>query len=510
MHATRPSANPPRPRRLRLVRLSLFLFWGAIVIALGYGISDLRGFMGWNNYRRKCEALGVSLNLQSYIPEEIPESENSAAIPLVYSWLDRDETNCVFDHDHFNSVSSNDALMSARGGSQPHFCDLVAWRDAFDAGAQAEAHSTNRALSGQCDASSRAWAAPAVLEALKDDDIVFEELRRASRRGQARYPIAYNMDDPWSIRLPHLMRIKQCCRRLDLKACAELALNQSSNALADVKLALFLADSVKEEPIIISWLVRLVCVQMAIDPVWEGLAEHRWSATQLEELQTVFEHCDFYHGLDKSLRFERAAGVFTVDLIQRRGLPALAGNADFLAPRWSIARLIPSGWYDQEKLQYCRLLDLQSQSARDATRALSPRQIDANTAAARKMLSGTFWPMVHHRLIAQRLLPRWNRFAFQGATTIVSTDQASLACALERYRLAHGQYPDKLQSLSPDFISALPNDVITGQPYKYRHNGDGKFVLYSVGWNEKDDGGITGPKLFDEKEGDWVWSCPPN
>jgi len=30
-------------------------------------------------------------------------------------------------------------------------------------------------------------------------------------------------------------------------------------------------------------------------------------------------------------------------------------------------------------------------------------------------------------------------------------------------------------------------------------------VLYSVGWNEKDDGGTPGKALFDEKQGDWVW-----
>ena len=33
---------------------------------------------------------------------------------------------------------------------------------------------------------------------------------------------------------------------------------------------------------------------------------------------------------------------------------------------------------------------------------------------------------------------------------------------------------------------------------------DGQFILYSVGWNEKDDGGVPGKTLFDEKEGDWV------
>ena len=58
-------------------------------------------------------------------------------------------------------------------------------------------------------------------------------------------------------------------------------------------------------------------------------------------------------------------------------------------------------------------------------------------------------------------------------------------------------------------MSRLPNDVITGQPYKYRRTEDGQFILYSVGWNEKDDGGVPGTHgLYDDKEGDWVWDYP--
>ena len=37
---------------------------------------------------------------------------------------------------------------------------------------------------------------------------------------------------------------------------------------------------------------------------------------------------------------------------------------------------------------------------------------------------------------------------------------------------------------------------------------EGRFVLYSVGWNEKDDGGVPGKTRFDESEGDWVWEYP--
>ena len=64
--------------------------------------------------------------------------------------------------------------------------------------------------------------------------------------------------------------------------------------------------------------------------------------------------------------------------------------------------------------------------------------------------------------------------------------------ALERCRLARGAFPESLDALAPQFIAKVPHDVIGGQPLKYRREADGSFVLYSVGWNEKDDGGVAG------------------
>jgi type II secretory pathway pseudopilin PulG len=81
--------------------------------------------------------------------------------------------------------------------------------------------------------------------------------------------------------------------------------------------------------------------------------------------------------------------------------------------------------------------------------------------------------------------------------------QALLACALERYRLANGEYPQTLEALAPNFVKQLPKDTIQGATLRYRRNATG-FVLYSVGWNEKDDGGLAGQSAA---EGDWVWNA---
>jgi hypothetical protein len=88
------------------------------------------------------------------------------------------------------------------------------------------------------------------------------------------------------------------------------------------------------------------------------------------------------------------------------------------------------------------------------------------------------------------------------ARTQTLVHEARIACALERFRLAEGQYPASLDLLVPRFIDKLPHDLIGGQPLKYRRTDNGAYLLYSVGWNEKDDGGTVGNS---REQGDWVW-----
>ena len=90
-----------------------------------------------------------------------------------------------------------------------------------------------------------------------------------------------------------------------------------------------------------------------------------------------------------------------------------------------------------------------------------------------------------------------------------SIDEACIACALERYHLAHGAYPETLDALAPQYMQTIPCDIINGKPLHYRRTDDGKFLLYSVGWNEIDDGGQPSPRnghgAVDYTAGDWVW-----
>ena len=493
---------------------------------------NIRGKQTWENYRREAEARGKQFDLAALIPKPIPDEQNFAATPFIKSWFVRSNRTYVaaeywnFDNDgRVSSMVSSSRDKKDEGNR--HFTDLVAWEMALDALRSGEldpravpAHhprprEEKTFESDKRDLASRAKAAPAVLDSLKTNEAVFAELRAASQRPLSRYPLEYDLNNPFAILLPHLSPVRSVCRRLGLKACAELAADRSPEALGDVKLALFMADSLKEEPFLISCLVRVACWQSATQPVWEGLAEHAWSDAKLQELEARLQQCDFVSDAKKSLESERACGVTTMELVRKKGPAYLFDISGDASPTLAddrrsanfIGLFIPRGWYYLEEYNYCRLFDTLLGSGLDtAKKRVSPGQLAAGQRELSQELSGGgVKAILHHRIMAAMLLPALERFVVKAAQAQTTANQAAVACALERYRLANGQFPDTLDALVPRFISPLPHDVITGEPYKYRRTADGQFVLYSIGWNEKDDGGIPGSKLFDETEGDWVW-----
>ncbi len=502
------------PRAVR--RMFIALAWLVTLAVLLYAEEDWRGRRAWSALRQPIEARGESLDFKSYIPSPIPDEQNFAATPLVKSWfslanLAPGRQWC--DRDSYSLLATN--VVSAANQPTRQFLDLAAWKAAFEALRAGVYKPDQQFKSGQLDPESRARAVPAVREGLQSIEPLLAELRSASRRSSCRYPIFYNLEDPWGILLPHLRSLRAACQRLQLEACAELAAGRSDQALADVKLMLYLGDSLKSEPTLISYLVRIACFQLAIQPVWEGLAEHRWSEAQLRELQARLQQYDFVSDMKWPLNAERAAGVLTCDLIRKKGLGYLVAiGGPGPATSWdtklanAAGAVIPNGWYSREQFNYCRLNQLLLDSAYDVNqKRILPAQLRTNREALDREIRDWRWGhnFLRHKAIATLLLQTLDKIPRRAAAVQVAADEAALACALERYRLANERYPDTLEALVPQFIASVPKDVISGEPYKYRRADNGRFVLYSVGWNEKDDGGAPGKTLFDEANGDWAW-----
>jgi hypothetical protein len=491
--------------------------------ALFYAVENWRGKRAWDKYRQAAEAKGAKFDRQDLIPASVPDDQNFAMTPyfaLLFDFLpgtqQHRETNWTQPFENLKQkVGTLDlkAPEKARttSWSKPP-SDLPIWYIAFlrDVGSKTNNLSLTNLTTQEL--------AAQVLAGLTAADPVLDEIRLASQRPQARFNISYDHPDPAAVLLPHLSILKHLTQLLQLRASAALVLGQAEGAAQDMHLMFYLIEVIHREPILISHLVRIAQLQIILQPLTQGLETHQWSDAQLQSFLRQVESFNFCADAQTAMHAERVifgGGIF--DYFRRLGSRERFGifknysewpdsNSSSLAAFYAGA--IPSGWYYLEQRNYDQAyqafllptIDITNQRINPNLTEQAHVQLECSESPTRAFLS--------HRALSHLLLPALPGVAKKTARGQAAVDLAIIACGLERFHLANGKYPPELKALAPHFISKLPHDVITGQPYQYRRTADEKYSLYAVGWNEKDDGGTLAwekERTIDWDNGDWVW-----
>ncbi len=85
-----------------------------------------------------------------------------------------------------------------------------------------------------------------------------------------------------------------------------------------------------------------------------------------------------------------------------------------------------------------------------------------------------------------------------------------LVAACQLYHRLHGEFPPTLLDLVPDILTALPVDPFSrsAATYRYLHDGE-RVVIYSLGKNETDEGGLIDYQIDYEKRDEGFRTDPP-
>ena len=489
------------------------------LVALLYAEEDWRGWHAWHQFKREWEAKGETFFLASVAPAPVPDEQNFATTPIVASSYEAlfDQTGKEFSPHLTNVVNRMDfdlevdsklADFPGNNGDwrQATFVNLATWQTYF----QTMALKTNHF---PAHAQPQSPAAD-VLLALSAFAPGLEELRVASQQPYSRFPLNYEKEPSSSILLPHLAPLKRAAQTLRLRTVAELQASQPALALEDIKLSLRLGDSIRTEPFLISHLVRIAMLQIALQPVWEGLARHQWSEAQLVTLDTELAKLDFAVDYQLALRGEQAMCCTEVDQMRRHrkliGQMAADVNSDNPSTLATPSSLLPAGWFYQNELHFAQLMSGYYLPVADVKQGAFSPALARECVAAVKAESQSPSPF---NLLIRMTSVEVNNLAVRFAQAQASATLARTAIALERYHLRHNEYPATLDALTPEFLATAPKDAINGTPLKYQRTASGQFLLYSVGWNETDDGGsITFSKgktpQIDNLHGDWIWRYP--
>jgi tetratricopeptide (TPR) repeat protein len=502
------------------------LLIGATVLVTLIGLfvteENWRGKRAWENYQREWTAKGEKFDWQSFVPPAVPDDQNFFTAPVFTNMQNHKLAMTPYGKDG-GPDSPFDLTRSGYAIYRIQMTDLKAWQNNYrnptnihavvgfavtNGGFVEQTNYANHETAGFPISPKPQTPAKDVLFALSKYDPAVEELREASQRPYANVPLNYEDGfNSTSTLFPVLAELKRCTQLLQLRSVAELADGQNAKALGDVKLLLYLNNSLRSSPFLISHLVRMAIVAIGMQPVWEGLAEHKWSDEQLVELDSELAKIDFLSDYGFIMRGERAFAI--AEFENQRRAREMVSYTDAGVAVTNKLTFMPSAFFYQNELAFARAHEQWILPLVDTNmRTISPTAVQR----VKDVIQAEKKHYSPYKIQALMTIPALNAAISKIAQCQANVDLARVACALERYRLAHDNYPKSLDELEPQFIGKIPRDIINGEPLHYRLKPDGQFVLYSVGWNETDDGGtvvLTKSGSVDRDKGDWVWQYPP-
>lgn len=483
--STDPNADQPRPsfwmkgfRYLFLGILGLITLW-----ALFCAVENFRGHRAWQQTHAALLAQGEKLTIAELV-QPVPDDQNLAFTPLfkpMNDWITQGGPRPRDSNAYWKTQSiglPNGGSLS--GWAKGEALDLDKWAASFK-GHTNYPSTTNLSNKGE-----------EILFALNRYTNELREIVAATKLPHIRFPIRY--EHGADALLPHLSQLKSLSSMLSLRATARLRTGDAPGALEDTLAALRLSEGASSDLTIIGLLVQIAIESIAVQPVWEGIRQHRWTADQLARIQQRYAASDYHRGLREALRVERVMMVnHTLEGAMRNPKSFVQnggwGDQDSDPQSGVFATVIsftPKGWIRQNQAVMNRMYQRMIDDFPEDFRQLHNVDIEKNLREISRSLHDGFLP---YRVLARQFFPALHGLQWKTLRAHAVANLVQGACALERHRLKQGKYPVTLAELELAFQATLPADPYNGQPLGYAKKSDGGFVLYSVGPDRKDDGG---------------------
>lgn len=349
--------------------------------------------------------------------------------------------------------------------------------------------------------------------------------------------------------MPHLGPLRGTVQSLRCDTLLALHEQRLDDVVENLRVAAVLVELLSHETVLINQLVRVAVAEQALGGMlWQALQADGWTDAQLAAIQSAWEPPRFLPGLARAFQMERAmvAPYFQGrkgdlrEILDGGGWSYVFGDdsgpgaedgtlREWFGPildqgqrlrRLAFIELWKFAWAEQDQLFHCQAVQRVVEAVRTATNA---RNVAGLGRAGEAMVSGSSGllealPKHHSTYVRAR---HWFSFTAlqasglslgKAAQTECRREMSVAALGLKRYRLRHGQWPESLDALVPQFLSELPRDWMNGEPLRYRRNPDDTFTLYSVGLDGKDEGGDPAPRAGTKVSffhgRDMVWERP--
>ncbi|HTV62874.1 MAG TPA: hypothetical protein VMH30_09935 [Verrucomicrobiae bacterium] len=448
-----------------------------------------------NAYIAELKASGELLDLAQVIPPPVPPEQNDAP-------------------EFLKTASAINTNWDALETNPPPAMRMVAPGKAMIGWAQPDIRSSE---------GTNSWEE--IQAALAKEEDALNTVQQISNRPELDCNINYAGGFE-KIRLTYLAGSKRAAMGLCGSAIFDLHRGDPASAVQAAHSMLLIANAMQHDRLVISELVRIAIAQLASAATWEILQSTNVTDEQLAQLQQDWANLDFVPTAENALLMERTMGQMTLAHWRRYGFPPYLEEGLWNKAEIKIKIFLWRYWWSYpDELRalkgYDALLGAVEavQTNGSFQNALGNEDKQLNDLGISKLNDDflvTFTDVNLHTMLSQSIVTLAG-FARNVMCAEVAKQVTMTAIALKRYQLKNGDYPTDLSQLVPAFLPAVPLDPVDGKPLRYRSNGDGTFLLYSVGENGKDDGG--NPSLENGAESsshfwenqsalDWVWPQP--
>ncbi|QIF05437.1 hypothetical protein [Roseimicrobium sp. ORNL1] len=474
-----------------------------------------RGQKIWEESCARLRAAGEPVDIADIIPPIIPDEENVAAAPIFAELLAASDPNTT----RLGLITEGWATRVSRSGvrfpthrplSPGNLSFLDLWAD-----------SMRKTFPASPPTGPFQSTSDEVLHFYAQFDGEWNEIHDALNRPQCRWPLEYK--DGLEMKVSYL----SCLQQLPVTSrgwIAALAASGHEDAYTKSLVSLLeLGHRVEQSPAnLLSYLVGITMSAVTLQAWQNSLPLANLSDEQLLSLQLALQKFALRNAL-VAVQNERVMFLHTYIPASSSYLyKALTGSCSCGtpsrwpdAPRWVnrvedtafhalfIAR--PRGWELADLASFQEsLVDLSSgilDSKRDVF--VASKVGDMRTEALVLADKSGWFTFSRHALeetasMHQRILQR-------AASFHATVRCAMVWCAAERFRLKYGHFPQAQEQLVPEFLSAPLLDPIDGRPLRYSLKDGNRLLVYSLGWDGKDDAGVRGKRT----EGDFGWSSDP-
>jgi hypothetical protein len=304
-------------------------------------------------------------------------------------------------------------------------------------------------------------------------------LHEVNGDGPCRYPVDLTLG--YAAESVSWSQIRRAVNLLGLQADLAAQEGRSEEATRAMCTALALATTLREEPLLVSQMTRISCISAAANSLMRVLTHGELTIEQIERLAKAVDAARAPDGAIRAFAGERCMLIHSFDLQGSMGM----NNSDPLVQGAGRALELAMELSGLREMDLLFSLDI---THRYIAAAKQPR---ADGLTALRLIGDELdEKSPYTALISFILLPGIGQSLQTFAREDATMDNMATALAIERYRMDRdGALPEKLSALLPEYLEEIPLDPFDGQPMRYRLMDQG-YVLYSVGWNLVDNGGV--------------------